>query len=327
MTKIWFGCIMYMVVNDAPKRKTEVPTMSHVKVESVGPAIGTRRRLMTVELPRKWWQWMIASLLFVVVLFALMFPMGKLSEGRIGFVGVEGNSMHNVFPQGSWVFALPIRPEEGDYVVAFVPVGSDDARDKNDRNPSLVVKKQGKDSLVSIDDPSHYSIFESRGVIIFHLPPAPWERSKAASSPAPKAMLSSEKEKRQADEAKVKQAEIFSGFLQATDVVPANQLVIEGDNGDFSQVLKGGSWIKPMDNEENYRLKITVKGEAAKGVGFVLQHTGPVEVRVNGEKIDVFGLEPEADGRTWVFKEIEEIEVVLPKGGMQASFGNLKIRR
>lgn len=146
----------------------EVPEMAHARAD-VGPAIaGTRRNLMSIKLPHKWWQWVIAATLAIIIVFTGLFLLG-MHTGRLGFVPVQGNSMQSVFPWGTAVFVVPVTPKDGDYVVARVK-GEDSPETPEDRRPGLIVKKLKDELLVSTDWNGVYGDFELRGVVIGQLP-------------------------------------------------------------------------------------------------------------------------------------------------------------
>jgi hypothetical protein len=131
----------------------------------VAPGVkGTLRNLTKVTLPRKWWQWLIATVVAVVAAVALLFVLG-MHTGRLGFVPVEGNSMSSVFP---WVFVIPASPKDGDYVVAWGQL--DDPETSEDQEPTLLVKKLADGRLISVDSADHANQFEVRGVVIGQLP-------------------------------------------------------------------------------------------------------------------------------------------------------------
>ena len=118
--------------------------------------------------PATWRGWLCATSIVVVIILA---SLGWLTNGRAGLVGVTGNSMSSVMPQGSSVITLPLPPREGDYVVALAGAPDDQSgTTREDENRSLVVKKYCGGRLVSTDDASVYSQFEYRGRVVARIP-------------------------------------------------------------------------------------------------------------------------------------------------------------
>ena len=112
--------------------------------------------------------WLCATSIVVVIILA---SLGWLTNGRAGLVGVTGNSMSSVMPQGSSVIAFPLPPREGDYVVALAGAPDDQSGSvREDVRPSLVVKKYCGGRLVSTDDANVYTHYEYRGRVIARIP-------------------------------------------------------------------------------------------------------------------------------------------------------------
>lgn len=142
--------------------------MAQAQTESSKPAIAGMKRHV-IELPHKWWQWMIVSLLSVVILF-FGFLLTGMRTGRIGFCPVKGNSMQSVFPWGTWVVVLPLRSHDGDYVVARV-TGVERPQEVEDIRPGIVVKKLEGNRLVSSDvGGESFRSFEVLGVVVGQIP-------------------------------------------------------------------------------------------------------------------------------------------------------------
>jgi hypothetical protein len=134
------------------------------------PAIpaGTAARTRKPFLPTTRRGWLIVISIAVIIVLA---SLGWLTNGRAGLVGVTGNSMSSVIPQGSSVITLPLPPREGDYVVALAGAPDDPSgMTRGDENRSLVVKKYHDGRLVSTDDASVYSHYEYRGRVIARIP-------------------------------------------------------------------------------------------------------------------------------------------------------------
>ena len=118
--------------------------------------------------PATWRGWLCATSIVVVIILA---SLGWLTNGRAGLVGVVGNSMSSVMPDGSSVITLPLPPREGDYVVALAGTPDDQSgMTRDDGSRSLVVKKYHNGRLVSTDDANVYSQFEYRGRVVARIP-------------------------------------------------------------------------------------------------------------------------------------------------------------
>ncbi len=121
-------------------------------------------------LPTTWKGWVSLFGVVIIALQPILLLVGMYT-GRIGYTLVEGNSMSRVFPWGSLIVILPLRPQEGDYVVARTWGGMDTASEKADIEPSFVVKRLVKGRLISTDSPDTYSHdFQIRGVVVCCLP-------------------------------------------------------------------------------------------------------------------------------------------------------------
>jgi len=127
------------------------------------------RKISGFSLLNYWWGKWVLGVVIAIVFLLLPFPLGWISGGRAGYSPVKGNSMSSVFPWGSIVIIFPTwltKPEEGDYVVAWVdriknPECAEDIR------PSLVVKKLGRGKLVSTDsDEEIYPANDIRGKVV-----------------------------------------------------------------------------------------------------------------------------------------------------------------
>jgi len=109
--------------------------------------------------------WLCAVTIVVVII--ILASLGWLTNGRAGLIGVTGNSMSSVMPQGSSVVTLPLPPRESDFVVALAGTPDDQSdTTSRDGSRSLVVKQYHRGRLVSTDDANVYSRYEYRGRVV-----------------------------------------------------------------------------------------------------------------------------------------------------------------
>ncbi|OQA52092.1 MAG: hypothetical protein BWY43_00655 [candidate division WS2 bacterium ADurb.Bin280] len=162
--------------------------MTHIVSEQVARTPAQTGTAAKPFLPTTRRGWLIVASVVAVILLA---SLGWLTNGRAGLVGVVGNSMMSVMPQGSSVITLPLPPREGDYVVALASAPDDRSGSlPGDCSRSLVVKKYHAGQLVSTDDANMYSMYEYRGRVVACVPTQKilfW-RDKGAQRPAPGAV-------------------------------------------------------------------------------------------------------------------------------------------
>ena len=117
------------------------------------------------------------------VLLGLSLILGpRMTGGRLGLVGVEGDSMAAKFPYGSCVLVAPCHVQDGDYVVAWAADYCD--RENPNRGPALVVKQLKGGKLVSTSCPGCLEQFEVRGRVLCCLPVQKILRWRAEASSA-----------------------------------------------------------------------------------------------------------------------------------------------
>lgn len=147
---------------------------------------------------REWWSknykaptakqkrfcWFLGIPVALCVLVALLLISGRVSGGRFGIVGVDGDSMLE-FPNASYVFVVPSIGKAPAFVVAWgsLPRGSgkfNEESTSDDDSSSLMVKLWRGGCLHSTATNQKVTEFELRGKIVSAWNP-PWNHSGAAS--------------------------------------------------------------------------------------------------------------------------------------------------
>ncbi len=84
-----------------------------------------------------------------------------------GLTGIKGYSITSVFPEGSEVFVLPLKPSPGDYVFANAKLNGGDTEDME---YELVIKLYDGEKLVSTDIDEKVTDYQILGVVVGYLP-------------------------------------------------------------------------------------------------------------------------------------------------------------
>jgi len=126
-------------------------------------------REMKIEMPRGKKEISIMILLLIIILYAIMIPIGRFSGGRFGIINVVGDSMMNIFPWGSQVFVAPFAQKDNSYVVAWVD-GDENLETIADMEGGYVVKLMVGNQLKSTSVNQSYTKFDYRGRVLFSIP-------------------------------------------------------------------------------------------------------------------------------------------------------------
>lgn len=123
-------------------------------------------------LPTTRWGWAVAGVVILFTSVVGMFPLARVSGGRIGAVIVDGSSLHSLAPHGSVVLVLPITCRDDDVVSAWAPRGLDQSGDDwRDQTGTYVLKVLRNGRLQSTDGSgTTISHFEIRGRVVAFLP-------------------------------------------------------------------------------------------------------------------------------------------------------------